>query len=80
MLYDTLVNNDADLSMGGYECLYEGSNSSFDLTLETKSFVVEQENIEDFWCKYGYPSCCSKLFKVELFKGIVFQKGEVFEG
>lgn len=79
MLYDTLVSNDADISIGRHEFLYEGNNSSFNLTLETKSFVVERENIEDFWCKHAYSSCWNKLFKVDLFEGVLFPIGEVYE-
>ncbi len=83
-LYQSLIDNNADLSMCNFICVDELGNyipdnagcKNFDMDL------VLQET--DFWEKYyeGYVICtisCSKLYKKQLFKDVSYKVGVVNE-
>lgn len=78
-LYNTLINNNADLSICGYTVIYDNGrivNHSSD-----KQFVLNQKQaLEKLVYQEDFDSASvAKLFKKELFNKVKFPVGKIFE-
>ncbi len=78
-LYDTIVDESADISICSYQAVYENGK-----ILKQKENLKETLNPHDTLGKMLYQNdinvaSCAKLYKKDLFNNIKFPKGKIFE-
>lgn len=78
-LYETLVDNNADISVCGYTVVYD--NGKIIPNSNNKKMVLSQkEALEKILYQEDFNvATWAKMYKIELFKNIKFPKGKIFE-
>lgn len=78
-LYETLIENNADISVCGYTVVYD--NGKIIPNSNDKKMVLSQkETLEKILYQEDFNvATWAKMYKIELFKGIRFPKGKIFE-
>lgn len=80
VLYNSLLTNDADISVGRHCRVDEYNNISYDIS-GTNQFTCDSTEALNciFYQKYISVSACSKLYKKSLFNDILFPEGKLYE-